>query len=142
MTNYLKENKAVVKGFEFIATLQLRTPLRVLIRHGEIHTDINTEPPKIAEEEWEGIWVLKTKTYRELGINISEMNPGTHASDIGPILPGDYIPFLITIRKIIELDIPVEDRIKKLRKLTTNDKWKFFIKRHGGIMKIIKYFFK
>jgi hypothetical protein len=69
-----KSNQDIIKGLEFIATLQLRTPLRVLLRHGEIHTDINTEPPKIAMEMWEGWWHTKTKTFREIGADIALMN--------------------------------------------------------------------
>lgn len=138
---YWKANQDVISGLEFVATMQLRTPLRVLLRHGEIHTDINTEPPKIINEMWEGMWAPKTKTYRELGSDIDEPPPGMHASDIGPILPGDYLPFLIAIRQIVELNDSIENRIEKLRDMSTVGKWKAYIEKHGGIEKIIRYFF-
>jgi len=134
-------NDDIIKGLEFIATMQLRTPLRVLLRHGEIHTDINTEPPKIIKELWEGIWVTKTKTYRELGIDMPEIAPGTHASDVGQVLPDDYLPFLIAIRKIVELDEPIETRIAKLREMLPACKWQTFLHKHGGPEKIIQHFF-
>jgi len=136
-----KDNQDVISGLQFIATLQLRTPLRVLLRHGEIHMDISTEPPKIINEMWEGIWIEKTKTYRELGIDIDEMKPGTHASDVGQVLPDDYLPFLIAIRKIVELDEPIENRINKLRTMPILGEWKTYVEKHGGIEKIIRHFF-
>ena len=135
-----KDNQDVITGLQFIATMQLRTPLRVLLRHGEIHTDINTEPPKIAMEMWEGIWTMKTKTYRELGIDIDEIQ-GTHASEIGQILPDDYLPFLIATRKIVELNDSMENRIAKLREMLPACKWQEFLRKHGGPEKIVQYFF-
>ncbi len=145
-----KNNQDIISGLEFNATLQLRTPLRVLLRHGEIHNDINTEPPEIVKEMWEGIWLPKLKTLREItGLNIPEMPQGKHASPIGPILPSDFLPFLIAIRKIVELDEPIENRIKKLREMNLLDKWKIFVSQMGpshisqktGIEWIIDYFF-
>jgi hypothetical protein len=139
--NTWKDSQDVITGLQFTATMQLRTPLRVLLRCGEIHTDINTEPPQIIKEMWEGIWVPKTKTYRELGIDIDEISPGTYASDIGPVIPGDYLPFLIAIRKIVELDEPIENRVERLHEMSMVGKWKAFIEKHGGVEKIIRYFF-
>jgi hypothetical protein len=138
-----KDNQDVISGLEFIATLQLRTPLRVLLRHGEIHTNINTAPPQIIKELWEGIWTAKTKTYRELGVDIDEVTGLTCASDIGQIPRdgGEYLKFLIAIRKIVELDEPIENRIDKLREMQMVDDWKAYIEKHGGIEKIIRYFF-
>ena len=50
-------------GFQFCATLQLRTPLRVLLRHGELYLRNDGGQPHIAHEPWEGIWLPKTKTF-------------------------------------------------------------------------------
>jgi len=136
-----KANQDIMEGLEFIATLQIRTPLRVLLRHGEIHTDPNTEPHRIAMEMWEGIWSMKTKSWRELGIDMPEIAPGTHASDVGQVLPDDYLPFLIAIRKIVELDESIDTRIKKLHEMPISDEWKSYVEKHGGIEKIIRYFF-
>jgi len=133
-------NDDIITGLKFSATLQLRTPLRVLMRHGEIHTDPNTEPPKIAMEMWEGIWTTKTKTYRELGIDVDEIQ-STQASEIGQIIPDDYLPFLITVRKIVESDAPQEERIKMLREIPKKKDWKAYVDKHGGIEAIIGQFF-
>jgi len=138
-----KDNQDVISGLEFIATMQLRTPLRVLLRHGEIHTNINTAPPQIIKELWEGIWTTKTKTYRELGVDIDEVKDLTCASDIGQIPQdgGEYLKFLIAIRKIVELDEPIDNRIKKLREMPILDEWKTYLEKHGGIETIVSYFF-
>jgi hypothetical protein len=134
-------NQDIIEGLEFCATMQLRTPLRVLLRHGEIHTDINSEPPKIAMEMWEGIWVIKSKPWSELGIDLSELPPPSYASAIGPIHAEDYLPFLITVRKVVELDDSIEVRINILREKSQEVAWKIFVEKHGGIDKIIGYFF-
>lgn len=136
-----KRSKDIVKGLKFSATMQLRTPLRVLLRHGEIHTDMNTAPPEIAQEMWEGIWTLKTKTYRELGIDIDDIPPGAHASSIGPILTGDYLPFLIAIWKIVELKKSIESRIDKLSEMLSTCDRQEFIDKHGGLDGIVQTFF-
>ena len=141
INKHWRANDDIIKGLEFIATLQLRTPLRVLLRHGEIHTDINTEPPKIIKEMWEGAWVEKTKTYRELGLAVDEIPEGAVASDIGPILRSDYLPFLIALRKIVELDEPIENRISKLREMPILGEWKTYVEKHGDIETISGRFF-
>jgi len=135
------DNTDVISGLQFCATMQLRTPLRVLLRHGEIHTDRSKLPPKIEKEMWEGIWTPKTRTYGELGIDLPEMPPGAHASSIGPIVAGDYLPFLIAIRKIVELNESIENRIDKLREMLSACDWQEFLGKHGGTEKIVQYLF-
>lgn len=149
-------NDDIIEGLKFSATMQLRTPLRVLLRHGEMHTDRKTAPPKIINEMWEGIWTAKTKSYEEIvsgpdskpedieyfrRIDADLEKSRTVASDIGPIHPSDYLPFLISIRKIVELDETINNRIKKLRELPILDEWKTYVKKHGGKKRIIGYFF-
>lgn len=139
----------VCSGFKFCATLQLRTPLRVLLRHGEIYLKNDGQQPQIAREPWEGIWLPKLKSWRELGADIDEMAPGTHASDIGPIRPDEYLPFLIAVRRIIEANDPIEHRIEKLREMLTKDEWQKFVSQRGpshisrstGVDWIIECFF-
>jgi len=135
----LKNNRDVVEGMMFCATLQIRTPLRVLMRHGELHADIKSEPPQIEKEMWEGIWVLKT---------ISDFMPFTVASDIGPILADEYLPFLIAVRKIIESPDSIDDRIKSLGTMPIEGDWATYVtkqgsshSKHRGMDWIINYFF-
>lgn len=146
----------VCDGFEFCATFQLRTPLRVLLRHGELYLKNDGKQPQIAREMWEGIWLPKTKSYEEIACGTDSTHENIEvfrrmdaaladssavASEIGSVHPSDYLPFLIAIRKIVELDEPIENRIEKLHEMSMVDKWKAFIEKHGGIEKIIRYFF-
>jgi len=134
-------NDDIFSGLEFSATMQLRTPLRILLRHGEIHADRNTKPPEIAREGWEGGWLPKLKTFRELGVDIDGPPPGSHASHIGQIVDRDYLPFLIAIRQIVELNESIEYRIKMLREMLSVCNWQEFLNMHGGTEEIVQYFF-
>jgi len=139
--NDWKDNDDVIKGMEFCATMQLRTPLHVLLRHGEIHTNMNTEPPVIVKEMWEGIWNIQLTSWEELGIDLPELPDSTVSSDIGQIKVEDYLPFLISVRKIVESNNSMESRIDKLRNELTESNWEPLIDEHGGIDQIIGNFF-
>lgn len=145
-------------GFRFCATLQLRTPLRVLLRDGELYLKNDGHQPQIAREPWEGIWVpVSTKSFEETACgpdstadNIAffrRLDAGlaaagrTVASQIGPIRADDYLPFLIAIREIVELNDSIEHRINKLREMLSACDWQEFIGKHGGMDKIIERFF-
>src|SRR5919108_1501914 len=98
-------NADVIKGYEFIATLQLRTPLRVLQHHGEVREWSENGLPQYAQSLWEGIWLPVTKTWAELAgahgntaaaLAADKVPEGSIASDIGPIPQngGTYLDFL------------------------------------------------
>jgi hypothetical protein len=142
-------------GFRFSATMQLRTPLRVLLRHGELYLKNDGQQPKIAREPWEGMWVPVGKSFEEiarasnssandievfrrLDAQISRM---TMASDVGPILAEDYLPFLIAVRRIVEAYDSIEQRIEKLREMPMTPDWEEFVSKHRGIDGIIQCFF-
>lgn len=139
-------NSDIIKGLRFSGTLQLRTPLRVLLRHNEIHADRGAAPSEIAHEQWEGIWLPA----------VFDGPPGgSMASDIGPILVtgGDYLPFLIRVRAIVEAIVEANDsivhRIEELRKLLAQPAWQNIVDLSGprGLTKnkntdwIVDYFF-
>jgi hypothetical protein len=136
-------NNDVITGLQFCATMQLRTPLRVLLRHGEIHTDRNTKPPRIALEPWEGIWLPKLKTFRELGVDMDEPSMGTMASDVGqiPADGGDYLPLLIAVREIVELHDSIESRIKRLSEMPMAGDWQTYLDKLWGMGGITGRFF-
>ena len=136
-------DQSVISGLEFHATMQLRTPLRVLSRHGEIHLDTNSEPPMIATKMWEGYWVPKTRTFRELGIDIDEFrNDGTISTPIGQIKLSKCLPFLMAIREIVELDESIDSRISKLYERRENfPNWRSLAGVFGGTDYFIKEFF-
>ena len=135
-------NDDIIIGLEFCATMQLRTPLRVLFRHREIHTDRATPPPKIALEMWEGIWMPKTKTYRDLGIDVDEPK-STMASDIGPIPSdgGGYLKFLLEVRQAVEGEGSIEQRRKALANVLAKSAWQKFVRALRGTDAILSYFF-
>ncbi len=136
-----QQHQDVVDGLVFSATLQLRTLLRVLAKHGEIHSDPNRPPPVYAKEMWEGIWMPKTKTWRELGLDVDEEPESTMSSDIGYVKASEYLPFLIATRKAAELEAPIDERVLKVKETLANYKWASFTEAHGGIDKIVSYFF-
>ena len=137
-----KGNQDIVEGLQFCATLQLRTPMRVLVRHGETHTDINEQPPKIALEAWEGDWVPQIQSLEEiLGVKMGNPPPENHSTDIGPLLPSKYLPFLTAVRKIVELEEPMQSRLDKLRNMLTTCEWQVFVEKHGGTESIIQKLF-
>lgn len=107
----------IIKGLRFGATMQLRTPLRVLSRHNEFHTNRDAGPPEIAHEQWEGIWVP---------VVFDGPPGGSMASSIGPIpaaTGGDYLPFLLVVRAIVEADDSIAHRVIKLRELLAQPAW-------------------
>jgi len=105
-------HRDVLHGMEFNATMQLRTPLSVLLHHGEIYTGPPSEAPVYGTMA-DGCWVPKTKTWRELGIDIDEWKP-VCASDIGPIDPERYVLFLREFRRIVEGGGTVDEKIDAL----------------------------
>lgn len=145
------------KGFEFCATLQLRTPLRVLLRHGELYLKNDGRQPQIAREGWEGIWFPVTQsleeTFRESDCSADNIEfakrfdaqlnaiPRTVSSDVGLVLADDYLPFLITVRRIVEAHDPIEQRIEKLHEMPIVADWQEYLAKHGGVDGIIGRFF-
>ncbi len=133
----------IAKGWKFSATIQLRTSLRVLSRHGEIHQGL-TEPPPIAHAMWEGFWIPLLKTNRELGIDIPEIvMDGTMASNVGPIPVdgGDYLKFLLKVRAIVEGFSGIEVRRAGLREELRNQEWANYCRKLGGKQAVVNQFF-
>lgn len=138
-----RANSDIVLGLRFVATMQLRTPLRVLNRHGELHTNSNIAPPRIADEMWEGIWLPQTKGCGELGMPSADFAEGSMATEIGPIKGGigPYLAFLCTVRTCVEAHDPVEGRVEKLKAVLAGPNFTRFVRRHGGADAIIDRFF-
>lgn len=67
-----RDHTDIMAGYTFCATMQLRTPLRVLLRHGEKHQGPK-EPPVIAREQWKGIWIPVSKSWAELGFDLRSL---------------------------------------------------------------------
>lgn len=125
-------NEDIIDGLKFTATLQLRTPLEVLKHHGEIFKGKNQTPPNYAKEQWQGIWLPKTKSFKDLGLDIEEIeNDNSSASDIGYVKSSEYVKFLIDFRKIVESDNSNDEMLKELYNLAEkNQKYKSFWAKH------------
>lgn len=123
--------------------MQLRTPLRILARHGEKHSNRAAAPPTIADEPWQGIWVPVPKTFRELGLDIGEPTPGTMASHIGPIPAdgGTFLPFLKSVRAIVESDGAASERRKRLNTSLADPAVASIVRELGGRAAILDQLF-
>lgn len=83
---------------EFVATLQLTTPLRVLERHGEIFNGPPDRAPLYCSPA-QGAWVPKSRLEAdEDPFALEEMI----ASDLGDVVPSQYLAFLLAFREIVE----------------------------------------
>lgn len=135
-------NDSISDGFTFYATMQLRTPLAVLEHHYEFFRGTESNPP-IYGTDADGIWMPRMKTWRELGIDLGEMDSSTISSAIGQIPEdgGDYLPFLMDIRRAIETDESIKIRIEALRLVLREKKYAKFVKRHQGQNQIINDIF-
>lgn len=124
-----------IAGYRYAATLQLRTPLRFLEKHG---TTVGANDPRPnfgdnSQHGMHGIWVPTSNTFRSLGLDLDELPPFPHASDVGPIHPERYLPFLIAFRKIVESDRPRESQIAAIRKLKSkSDDFEVFYTELAG----------
>lgn len=135
-----RENSDLVECLEFHATLQLRTPLKALMMDGMMHSD-KSHLPELGIETWQGIWVAKLKTWRELGYDIDEMDEGKSASDIGYISRDAYLPFLKAVRSVVEKAGSIDDRVKQLSAELKKHEWSEFLEKHQGADVIINTFF-
>lgn len=103
----------VLEGYRFSATMQTRTPLRILIQHGRLEKKPLHKLPKIIRNEWEGIWIPHTRSWKDMGIDMKEWTTeGSMASQIGqiPSNGGDYLRFLIFARNIKEAKASSEEK--------------------------------
>ena len=136
-----EENVDILAGLEFSATLQIRTPLNALNHHGELFNGTPNQAPNYASQA-DGIWLPKTKTFKELGIDVEEMEEGKCASDIGHVKAEEYLPFLKSFRRIVESNKSVEQKIQLIRELKNHSSdykniFKRLEKSYGAISRII-----
>lgn len=98
MAELALKNHDLIKGWELSVTMLRRTPLEWLLRHGEKSDRPSAVPMQHA------IWIMVLKSWRELGFDVDDSPPGTMASEIGqiPADGGDFLPFLIKYRTIVE----------------------------------------
>lgn len=121
-TNWRKlaeDNADIVAGWCLSVTMQTRTPLKWLLRHGEFRAGADAVLDEVPEQH--GIWVPVTKSWEDLGVDIPELPPTTMASEVGPIPEdgGDFLVFLIEYRKIVEAELSEEYQADALKALAS-----------------------
>jgi hypothetical protein len=141
--NTYKANEDVLEGMKFHATLKIFTPLSVLKRHGEFFKGRPSSAPKYGSDR-DGIWIYKTKTWSQLGIDLPELSAVDSASDVGPVNPSDYLPFLIELRTIFESNTDDKDKIEKINLLKQKSQkyahfWSKLEKFYEGFPEILFY---
>ncbi|RDL17093.1 hypothetical protein D884_03156 [Pseudomonas sp. URMO17WK12:I10] len=99
-----------IEAYKFCATMQARNSLRVLQQHGRLESLPPEKLPKIAKHSWQGIWIPVTRLRRVFSVG------ATMASEIGQIDAdgGDYLRFLLTVKAIGSLRIPIAEKRRQL----------------------------
>lgn len=102
-----------IVAYEFCATMQARNSLRVLQQHGRLESLPPEMLPKIARHSWQGIWIPVTRLRRVFSAG------ATMASEIGQIDAdgGDYLRFLLTVKAIGKLRIPIAEKCMLLSEI-------------------------
>jgi hypothetical protein len=108
------ENRDLIVGQEFHADFSLHTPLATLQKHGEIFKGKPSDAPRNGPYV-HGLWMHKTKSFRELGIDMGDFTISDCASEIGPVKPDEFIAFATSFRLIVESDLSVTQQIKAIR---------------------------
>ena len=104
------EMQDVVSGYTLSATLDEKTCLECLKLDGKL---TNRVPP--LHDGCRCIRLPKTKTYKELGLNIGEIRLTKRASAIGPIAGNAYREYLIKRAESIENGTEVDALVNVLR---------------------------
>lgn len=121
--NIASQNQDVIAGVQFHATCQLRTPLDVFKKHGEIFTSGGIPPTYGAPKD--GIWLPKLK---DNSFDFLD-NGATTASDAGPVDANEYVNYAIGLLSIFELDITINEKMAQALVYAGNDESKNRIQR-------------
>lgn len=130
----------LITGWRYSATIQMRTPLRVLQKHGQKVGTSQGQP--IEPETQHGIWVPVLNTFGSLGVDLPELG-WTMASEVGyiPADGGQYLQFLIAVRAVVEAPGTVPERLAQLRGELAKAEWSEFIAKLDGREAIYARFF-
>lgn len=109
-----KENSDVLDGLMFFPTLQLKTPVEILKKYGEIYKGIG-EPPQYGGA-CDGIWIPKVK--KEFSLQI-ESYPSSDACSM--VSADDYIQYAVGLLSIFESRDHISDKMNKALKYSKNN---------------------
>lgn len=113
LESYSKLN--VASRVQWTATMSLHTPLRSLERHGEIFEGDPRDAPMYGDAA-EGTWV-PVVDWKRLGLEPPD--PGEMWSVVGqiPTDGGDFLPFLLRFRRIVESGETVAEKLDRIESL-------------------------
>lgn len=128
------DDSDLISGWRYNATLQLRTPLAYLRRHGEFSPGPE-KPPMVGPAEGHlpdgtgfnpyGIW-LREIDYEELGFDAPpSVTKGTRATEWGPVRIGseeerNLISFLKSFRYILLTAVGMDQKLSELKELSAS----------------------
>lgn len=115
-----------IKCWIYAATLQLRTPLSVLVHHGEIVPSGHPRPEYGNGEGWEGIWVPCVWSVGETRRRTHEMPMASQIGQI-PAHGEPLLSFLKEFRQIIEDDGPRLERVARMRAVLADPRFAGFV---------------
>lgn len=104
LNELVSANGDVIEGMIFHPTLQLRTPLSVLKKSGEVHKG-KGKPPIYCEEK-HGIWLPKLSSDFDL-FDVG----ATSASDAGPVDEKQYLEYAIGLLTIFDSTASIYDKM-------------------------------
>lgn len=130
-----------VEALRFSATLQTRTPLRVIGRHGEVFRGPGA-PPGIATEQWHGVWMPHIPEDSAMAILRRPDSARISASEIGPVQSyGPFWELLKIIRMTVEADTSAQDRYHAIKSVLQLAEWRDMAGQMGGVETVACRFF-
>lgn len=81
----MRANTDIIKGYQYVATLDSRTTMLCASRDGNVYEDIDRKPELPAHWQCRSTYVPVTKSWRELGFDRDEVDPRARASMNGEV---------------------------------------------------------
>lgn len=125
-------NEDILAGYQFCATLDPRTPLYILLRHGKVAATLPTTSDRT--DPADGIWTPKPKSWKELGLAFKELPPSQIASSVGPVPEdgGEFLKMLTVFRREVESSgTPIDRAERAFRAVHGNQKCRAFVSSLG-----------
>lgn len=82
---YYQANSDLIKGFMRVETLDTRTCIECGVSDGRQYSATEPRPSLPSHPSCRGLWLPILKSYRELGVDLDELPPGTRASMDGKV---------------------------------------------------------
>lgn len=135
--------KNMQSGWIYQAILKLDTPLSALLTHGE-YKSMHESLDVVTNDSRYGGWWPKNASFKEMGMDFAELKNTFMSSIVGP-LPldgGDFLDYLIGLRKIVESNLEIEQKIQLLKECLSKQNYYHLNKKLGGEDYVIKVLIK